>query len=255
MNVANYLCNAIQVVDLSDRKVVRTLPLGGPAEPTLARRGEAIFYDARRSLDQWYSCHTCHYDGGTTSVTTDTTNDGTNFTFKTVLPLHHLADTGPWTWHGWQTDLQAAMKKSLTETMLGPQPSDDDGKAILAYLQTLEAAPNPFRSANSRASAAMERGKLLFESSRTGCASCHSGPYFTDGQIHDVGLGSPRDRYSGFNTPSLRGVYARVKLLHDGRVDSLADLLTGPHAPEKVAGSGKLTADEVDDLVAYLKSL
>ena len=96
----------MQVVDLAERKVVRTIPLGGPAEPSLARRGEAIFYDARRSLDQWYSCHTCHYEGGTNSVTTDTTNDGTPFTFKTVLPLHHLHETGPWTWHGWQTDLR-----------------------------------------------------------------------------------------------------------------------------------------------------
>ena len=66
--VANYLDNSVQVVDLAERKVARTIPLGGPAEPSLARRGEAIFYDARRSLDQWYSCHTCHYEGGTNSV-------------------------------------------------------------------------------------------------------------------------------------------------------------------------------------------
>ena len=77
----------------------------------------------------------------------------------------------------------------------------------------------------------------------------------TDGQIHDLGLGSPRDRYKGFNTPSLRGVYQKVKLLHDGRADSLEGVLTGPHAPEKVAGTGKLNDDEVSDLVEYLKSL
>ena len=86
-------------------------------------------------------------------------------------------------------------------------------------------------------------------------ATCHSGPHFTDGQIHDVGLGSTRDRYKGYNTPSLRGVYQKVKLLHDGRADSLRDVLTGPHAPENVAGSGQLTDDEVTDLLAYLKSL
>jgi hypothetical protein len=143
--VANYLDNSVQVVDLEARKVVRTLSLRGPAELSQARRGEAIFYDARRSLDQWYSCHTCHYEGGGNSVPTDTLNDASPFTLKTVLPLYHLHETGPWTWHGWQTDLSAGIKKSLIDTMLGPPPTDEDAAALLAYLQSLELPPNPFR--------------------------------------------------------------------------------------------------------------
>jgi YVTN family beta-propeller protein len=253
--VANYLDNSVQIVDLVERKLTRTISLGGPAEPSLARKGEAIFLDARRSLDQWYSCHTCHYDGGTNSVPTDTTNDGTAFTFKTVLDLHYLPETGPWTWHGWQTDLRAGMRKSLTETMLGPQPTEDDVDAILAYFQTLSSPPNPFRNKGGSLTESAQRGKAIFESERAGCASCHTGPHFTDGEIHDVGLGSRSDRYKGFNTPTLRNVYQRVKLLHDGRVDSLEALLTGPHAPEKVAGTGGLSEAEVKDLVDYLKSL
>jgi YVTN family beta-propeller protein len=253
--VANYFDNSVQVVDLAERKVVRTMPLGGPATPSLARKGEAIFYDARRSLDQWYSCHTCHYEGGTNSVTTDTTNDGTAFTFKTVLPLYHLPETGPWTWHGWQTDLPAAMKKSLTETMLGPPPTEEEAAALLAYLASLEQPPNPFRGKDGSLSAAALRGKQVFEGKNAACATCHNGPFFTDGKVHDVGLGSPRDRYKGFNTPSLRGVYQKVKLLHDGRADSLEDVITGLHSPDKVAGIEKLTEQEVQDLVAYLRTL
>jgi len=253
--VANYLDNSVQVVDLAERQITRTFSLGGPKEPSLARRGESIFYDARRSLDQWYSCHTCHYEGGTNSVPTDTLNDGSPFTFKTVLPLYQLHQTAPWTWHGWQTDLTAAMKKSLTETMLGPKPTDDDAAALLAYLQQLEPPPNPFRQKDGSLSTAAERGKRIFESEKAGCATCHNGPLFTDGQVHDVGLGSPRDRYKGYNTPSLRGVYQKVKLLHDGRAESLEAALTGPHAPENVAGSGKLSEDELKDLIEFLKSL
>ena len=67
-------------------------------------------------------------------------------------------------------------------------------------------------------------------------------------------LGSARDRYKGYNTPSLRGVYRKVKLLHDGRADSLRDVLTGPHAPENVAGNGKLGDNELNDLLEYLKT-
>ena len=74
--VANYLSNSVQVVDLVERKVARTIDVGHAAEISLARRGEAIFYDGRRSLDQWYSCHSCHYEGGTNAVTIDTLNDG-----------------------------------------------------------------------------------------------------------------------------------------------------------------------------------
>jgi YVTN family beta-propeller protein len=253
--IANYLDNSVQVVDLNERKLVRTIRLGSPIEPSLARRGETIFYDARRSLDQWYSCHTCHYEGGTSSVVMDTLNDGTPFTFKTVLSLFNLEHTGPWTWHGWQGDLRAGMRKSLTETMLGPPPTDDDVEALLTYLQSLEAPPNPFHANDGSLSAAAQRGKQIFESDQAACANCHSGPYFTDGQIHDVGLGSPRDKYKGYNTPSLRGLYSRVKLLHDGRIDSLAALLTGPHAPEKVAGTGPLSPEALADLIEYLKSL
>jgi DNA-binding beta-propeller fold protein YncE len=253
--VADYLDNAVKVVDIAEKKLVRSIPLGGPEQPSLVRQGEAIFLDGRRSLDQWYSCHTCHYEGGTSSVTTDTTNDGSTFTFKTVLSLYNLPETGPWTWHGWQTDLRAGMRKSLTETMLGPQPTEDDVDAMLAYFQSLQAPPNPFRQKDGSLTPAAERGKLIFESDRAGCATCHHGPHFTDGEIHDVGLGSKNDRYKGFNTPTLRNVYQRVKLLHDGRAESLEDLLTGPHAPEKVAGTGGLSKEEVQDLIEYVKSL
>jgi YVTN family beta-propeller protein len=253
--VANYLDNSVQVVDLTDRSVTRTIPLGGPQQPSLARQGETIFFDARRSLDQWYSCHTCHYEGNTQGVLTDTLNDGTAFTFKTVLPLYNLPETAPWTWHGWQTDLRAGMRKSLGDTMLGPKPTEEDVDAMLAYFRELKAPPNPFREADGSLSAAAQRGKAVFESDKAACATCHNGPHFTDGQIHDVGLGSRRDRYQGYNTPSLENVYSRAKLLHDGRVDTLEAALTGPHAPEKVSGTGPLSAEELADLVEYLKAL
>jgi YVTN family beta-propeller protein len=253
--VANYLANAVQVVDLDSRGVTQTIELGGPAQPSLARRGEAIFYDGQRSLDQWYSCHSCHYDGATNAVAMDTLNDGSLQTFKTVLTLKNVAQTAPWTWHGWQTDLEAAMRKSLTETMLGPRPTDDDVRALVAYLSAAESPPNPYRGEQAAPSETALRGKAVFESEKAGCANCHSGPYFTDGEIHDVGLGSPRDEYEGYNTPSLVGVYQRVRLLHDGRGKSLEKTLAGPHNPAKVTGRGELNETELADLIEYLKTL
>lgn len=254
--VANYLENSVQVVDLEERKVARSFALGGPAEPSLARRGEAIFLDGKRSLDQWYSCHSCHYDGGTNAVRMDTMNDGSPNTFKTVLPLFHLAETGPWTWHGWQKSLPDSLRHSLTTTMLGPEPTDDDVNALLAYLSQLESPPNPFRAADGEAeNAAVVRGRELFQSEKAGCAVCHAGPRYTDQQIHDVGLGSSKDKYQGFNTPSLVGVFRKVRLLHDGRAKSLEEALTGDHNPKQVTGKGELSPDELKDLIEFLKTL
>jgi len=253
--VANYLHNSVQVVDLVARKLVRTIPLGGPSAPSLARQGAAIFYDGKRSLDQWYSCHSCHYEGGTNAVVMDTMNDGSRFTFKTVPALYHIDQTAPWTWHGWQTDLRAAMHHSLTTTMLGPEPSQHDAEAMVAFLQSLEPPPNPHVAAHGRLNEAAERGKVLFHSASVGCSGCHAGTYFTDGQVHDVGSGRRNDRYEGFNTPSLQGVFRKTLWLHDGRARSLDELLSGPHEPAQVAGSRSLSESERRDLVEYLKTL
>lgn len=253
--VTNYLDNSVQVVDLKAKEVVKTLELGGPKQPSLARKGEAIFYDAGRSLDQWYSCHTCHYEGGSNAERMDTWNDGTPNTFKTVLSLYNLHETGPWTWHGWQKDLHDAMRSSLTTTMQGPEPTEEDVDALLAYLKSMELPPNPFRQPDGGLSEAAQRGKRVFASEKANCASCHSGPLFTDGQIHDVGLGSKNDKYKGFNTPSLVNVFRKTRLLHDGRARSLEQVLTEAHNPANVTGKGELTDDERRDLIEYLKTL
>jgi len=253
--VANHLNNSVQVVDIRDRKIARTYDLGGSKEPSLARRGEAIFYDAKRSLDQWYSCHSCHYEGHTNAVTMDTRNDGRFGNFKSVLSLRHGDRTGPWFWHGWQKDLNAGLKKSMTESMLGPEPKTEDVEALAAFIKTLEPPPNSNRHRDGAMSDAARRGEQVFRGDKAACSRCHSGPYFTDGKIHDVATGDRGDAYDGYNPPSLRNVYDRVRFLHDGRARSLEELLKGPHDPNKVVGNGALTPAELSDLLAYLKEI
>lgn len=253
--VANFLKDSIQVVDLDDRTVLREFHLGGPDKKTPARLGMEIFYDGRRSLDQWYSCHSCHQDGGSNSRPMDTFNDGTPLTNKTVISLYNVTRTGPWTWHGWQEDLSDAMHKSLTTTMLGKAPVRDEVPSLLAYLETLKEPPNPFRMPDGSLSAAAKRGQKVFASTKAACINCHSGDYYTDGRIHDVGLGSMTDKYKGYNTPSLRGLYRKTRFLHNGRARSLERVVKDLHSPEKVQGEAVLTEDEVSDLIEYLKSL
>jgi YVTN family beta-propeller protein len=259
---ANYFTNAVQVIDAQTAKVVRTIPLGGPLEPSLARRGEMLFHDATRSFNQWFSCATCHADGHTNGLDFDTLNDGRQDlstahrrSRKKVPTLRRVTHTGPWTWHGWQDSLEHAMFESFTRSMQGKRPSGDDVKAILAYLETLDYPRNPYRSPDGSLTKQAERGGAVYRSARAACNTCHGGPELTDGKIHVVGLEEPDDAYRGYNPPSLRGVYDKDPYLHDGRSRTLRDALTGPHNPDSVNGLGGLTEHELDDLIAYLKSL
>lgn len=252
--VANHLLDAIQVVDVPNRKVMRTIPLGSPPAPSLVRKGEAIFYDAARSLDQWYSCHSCHYEGHANAVAMDTKNDGRFGNFKTVPSLRGSADTGPWFWHGNVADFNAAIRQSLTGTMLGQPPTDDEVRAVAAYIRTLK-WPSNRNGQDDNQKAAITRGEAVYKSGKAGCARCHPAPNFTDGRKHDVGLGSKGDVFPNYNPPSLRGVSDRIVYLHDGRAKTLEEVLRGPHNPARVTGAGELTEEELKDLLAYLKSL
>jgi YVTN family beta-propeller protein len=260
--VANYLEDAVQVVDTEAGTLARTIALGGPGERSLARQGEALFHDATRSFNQWYSCNTCHSDGHTNGLTFDTMNDGWQDNSqehlrsrKKVPTLRGVARTKPWTWHGWQTSLESSVVESFTKSMQGPKPKAEEVEAMVAYLETLDFPRNPNREPDGSLSPAAQRGEAVYRSSEAACSSCHGGPELTDGKIHLVGEQDPRDVYKGYNPPSLRGVYDKDPFLHDGRAATLREALTGPHSPEAVTGLGDLSEDALSDLIAYVKSL
>jgi YVTN family beta-propeller protein len=260
--VANYLADAVQVVDAEAAKLVKTIPLGGPKTLSLVRRGEILFHEADRSHNQWYSCNTCHSDGHTNGLDFDTLNDGRQDlstahlrSRKKVPTLRRVTKTKPWTWHGWQTSLEDSLVESFTKSMQGPKPKPDDVKALVAYLDTLDYPKNPFREPDGSLTPAARRGQDVFRSAKAACNTCHGGPELTDGKIHEVGLEERDDAYRGYNPPTLRGVYDKDPYLHDGRAKTLRDALSGPHSADNVTALGELTEHELDDLIAYLKSL
>ncbi len=255
--IANYLRNSIQLVDIQTAKLTREIHLGGPEQPSLARRGETIFFDAKRSHDQWYSCHSCHFEAGPNAQAMDTRNDGRFGNFKTILPLESLSETGPWFWHGNEKQLDQAIRKSLTDTLIGKKtPTEEDVAAVRAYLETVRSVPSSYhRDREGRLDEQAARGEKVFVSEKAGCVRCHPAPHFTDNKIHNVGTNDRRDAFVGYNPPTLKGVHRRVLFLHDGRAKSLEALLRGPHAPEKITRKGELTEQELADLIAYLRSL
>ena len=253
--VANYLANTVQIVDLDAGIVTKTIPLGGPAEANQVRVGEAIFYDADRSMHSWFSCHTCHTDGHTAGQVFDTRNDRGYGTPKLTPSLRGVSETGPWTWHGWQTDLHDAMKRSLSESMATKQPiTDEDAAALVAYLKTLDHPVNPrATTADTALAKKRELGRQLF-SGKAGCASCHNGPQFTAEETFDGKVEDRKDRDLKYNPPTLRGVASRRRFLHTGKARSLDAVLTKYHRTEDLVGES-LNDEEREALIEYLKSL
>lgn len=248
--VANYVLDAVQLVDVRAGQLIKTISLGGPKTMSAARKGEAAFYDARRSHNQWFSCHTCHVDGHTCGLNFDTLNDDSYGNPKLTPSLHNVTRTGPWTWHGIQKDLAAGVRKSLTQTMFGPEPSKDDIADLLAFLDTLVPPPHP---GAGKKDPGVERGEKLFHG-KAGCVRCHRPPLFTSPGLYDVKLDHDGSPYKLWNPPSLISLYQRGPYLHDGRAKTLDALLREHHTPSKLGGDDLRDQERVD-LIAFLQSL
>src|SRR5262249_12294664 len=165
----------------------------------------------------------------------DTLNDDSYGNPKLAPTLRGVTRTGPWTWHGWQDDLGAAVTKSLTETLFGPEPTAEDVRAVVAFLATLDHPPNPRRRPGGSPGGAAGRGAALCHG-KARCARCHGGEDYTSAATYELkgeSDGSPYDRWT---PPSLRGVAARGPYLHDGRAETLEELLRLHHTPEKLGG-------------------
>src|SRR5262249_23822430 len=139
-----------------------------------------------------------------------------------------------------------------------------DLDALAAFVASLQPKPSPFRSADGSLTAAALRGQGVFNRADTGCVTCHVPPRFTDSTMvaspfitHDVGTGNGLDEGFGpaFDTPSLRGVWDSAPYLHDGSAPTLLDVLTTKNAGDRHGRTSQLSADELQDLIAYLRSL
>lgn len=118
------------------------------------------------------------------------------------------------------------------------------------------------------------RGLALFESNETSCSTCHSGFNFTNYAFENNGLyqqyedngrerltQNPNDK-ALFKVPSLRNVGLTAPYMHDGRMESLMDVVehynsggNGHTNQSKLIKPLNLTDQDKSDLVAFLHSL
>ena len=186
-----------------------------------------------------------------------------------------------------------------------PSPTDDEevlvnvAKVLAAFQETFEAPPTPFdrfRNALARGerpqagtySEAAQRGLKIFVG-KGNCASCHSGPNFSNGGFANNGFWAEPGRLEGlkvaqasrfnlagrynddalkaardiekpeagaFKVPTLRHLMLTAPYGHDGKRETLAEVVR--HYSEKGSAALpalKLTATEQTDLVVFLESI
>jgi Di-haem oxidoreductase, putative peroxidase len=169
--------------------------------------------------------------------------------------------------------------------------SDDQLYAMAMYIYSLKPPPNP-----NRFDALARRGQKVFQ--REGCATCHTPPLYTNNKLIPVdGFKAPEDhrkkydilpltvgvdpslalrtrRGTGYyKIPSLKGVWYRGPLEHNGSLATLEDWfdprrLRDDYTPTGWKGYGvktravkghefgmKLSADDKRALIAFLKTL
>jgi mono/diheme cytochrome c family protein len=244
---------SVTVVDRESLIPQHVIQLGPPVVRTLAQQGEELFFDARLSLDGWFSCHSCHSDGHTMGRLNDNLGDETFNTPKRVLTLRGTGPTEPWGWNGSQNDLHDQVSKSIELTMAGPGKSgpritDREIKSIVSYISSLSPVPGILTARQEAGQPGVERGRQVFL--KFGCSDCHQPPFYTSPLSHDVGV---KDEWGlhYFNPPSLLGVSQRESYFHDNRATRLIDVFLD-HDHDNASS---LSEKQIDDLVLFLQSL
>ena len=147
-------------------------------------------------------------------------------------------------------DLDNLMDDVFAVRMGGGTPTAGEKLAIGPFLDRLP-APAPFSGLDT---AAVARGKTLFESAATECTKCHSDSLMTNNSLQDVGTLSDGQPHT-FKVPSLLGVGARGPWMHDGCATTLSERFTkaGCGGGDKHGKTSQLSASDIADLTTYLQ--
>lgn len=232
------------VVQTREPAALHLLPAGVRIDlpgRSVANAGHALFHTATR---RFVACASCHAEAG---------DDGRVWQFAGVGPrrTQHLRggvlSRTPFHWAGDIADLRQLVLDTFVIRMRGEQP---EPAVISALGRWLDAQP-ALRAPEPADAAAVARGSQIFHDAGVGCAGCHSGPQLTTREMMDVGTGY------NFKVPSLLGVGYRAPYLHDGCAPTLRERFTVPECGggAKHGHTQQLDAGQLDDLIAYLKTL
>ena len=238
--------------------------------------GKRLFYSALQPMvgRRWISCASCHPDGEPDGRTWHNPEG-----LRNTQSLAGMAWTHPIHWSADRDEVQdfehtirgplmqgRGLIKGRVQEQLGPKNGGLSAQldALAAYSNSHKFSLSPY--AKTGLSEAAKRGREVFRSAETRCATCHSGPFLTDSRPraakeivrHDVGTGNedPSEKMGpAYDTPTLLGVYRTAPYLHHGKAATLKDVLTTCNQSDQHGKTSHLSPDQIDDLVEYLKAL
>lgn len=272
--VYNALDFNIEAYDAEKMEPIATIPV---CENELAEEvlvGKKLFYSALQPMSgrHWISCSSCHPDGDPDGRTWQNPEG-----LRNTQALFGMAWTHPIHWSADRDEVQDFEHTIRGELMEGRgliegevnSPLGKPNARLSAWLDALAAYSNSHSfslspHAKHGLSEAAKRGRELFFSEETRCATCHRGPYYTDSthtqstRLHNVGTGTAdtsEKMKPAYDTPTLLGVYRTAPYLHHGLADTLEDVLTTQNSNDQHGKTSHLSAEQIADLVAFMKSL
>lgn len=218
--------------------------IGASRMSASAQRGHSAF---RRGGDHTMSsfgvlaCESCHPEARA---------DGLSWriegkSLQTPFLNGRVAGTHPFKWDGGDATLEVSLRNTVTR-LGGRGITVQTARDLQAYLEQL---PRP-RTPTVDDHAAVKRGATLFRDKTVGCARCHSGPSLTDRNKHDLAAD-----LDGVDTPSLIGLAHSAPYYHDGSAVSLRAVLTEKGSVHGMGRLGRLSEQDIGDLVAFLQTL
>lgn len=225
-----------------------------------AAAGRKLFFSAVDSRmnapNVAVSCASCHPDAR---------EDGHVWNFTEgprqtpSLAGRKVTETGPFHWSGEFKSMNDFMGHTVSARMGGTGATPAMQAQLAAYMESAPVPDNPHRG--EQLTAQQLRGKEVFEQAE--CGTCHTGAAFTNNTFRDVGtlvrtgpvvddLVKLRD---GLNTPSLLSLSRTAPFLHDGSVPDFKARILQNKDMNLHGQTSRLSAEDVDALVAYLQYL
>ncbi|CAN5381444.1 hypothetical protein BH11PLA2_BH11PLA2_47450 [soil metagenome] len=279
--VSNSIDCEVGIYDAGLRPIT-AVKVTNPAQSPEWFRGKELFETAKRPMGGtgWVSCSGCHPSGLSDGRVWQNPEGHRRtphlFGLAHTHPLHWSADRdevqdfeytirgklmkGRGLYDGTLKPRTEFLEKSELDQPLSGKSKDLDALAIYTNSFACRLSPH---APEGKLSESATRGKDLFHSAKTQCATCHNGPYYSDSsmtkpfKLHDVGTGTHAAEKMGpkYDTPTLLGVYRLGPYLHDGSAKTLKDVLTTRNAGDKHGVTSHLKPAEIDDLVEFLKCL
>ena len=288
-------------------RAIDTTPANNPTTNAGATLGRVLFYEKKLSLNSSISCASCHNQSrGFSDRARLSSGFSGSLTGRHSMGLSNARYYNPnrFFWDQRANSLESQTLQPIQDSVeMGETLTN-----VIAKLEATEHYPalfnaafgsteiNSQRVANSLAqfirsmvsyrskfdlgvinnftnfTAQEEQGRELFNSQQTNCGACHSTDLQTldqarnnglDADTSDIGAGNGR-----FKSPSLRNIQVRAPFMHDGRFNTLEDVVNfynsgiqdNPNLDNRLRRNGQplqmnLNADERAALVAFLNTL